>query len=95
VLCVDNRNEVKVGLAKSVYSMKTIVEISQFKNARLQVRTFEENGHQREKKGEREMEKRVRYSVHLERVMVSLIKLTVGQIPRSSMTYNPLETNRS
>ncbi len=75
--------------------MISIVEISQFKNARLQARTFEENGHQREKKGEREMEKRVRDNVHLERVTVSLIKLTVGQIVRCSMTYNPPETNRS
>jgi hypothetical protein len=37
--------------------MKTIVEISQFINPRLQVKTIGENRQQREKKGERERER--------------------------------------
>jgi hypothetical protein len=42
-----------------------------------------------EKERVREMEKRVRYSVWLERVMAWLVNLAIGQIMRSSMTDNP------
>jgi hypothetical protein len=48
---------------------------------------------QRERERAREMEKRVRYSVWLERVMVWLVNLAIGQIPRSSMKDNPQKQN--
>ncbi len=35
----------------------------------------------------------MRDSVKLEKVVMSLVNLTVGEIPRSSMMDNPLEVN--
>jgi hypothetical protein len=49
------------------------------------------HGWQGEKERAREMDKRVRDRVWLERVTALLVNLAVGQIPRSSMTDNPLE----
>ncbi len=43
--------------------------------------------------GEGKNEKRVRNSVKLEKVVMSLVNLTVGEIPRSSMMDKPLEVN--
>ncbi len=42
----------------------------------------------------RKKEERVRDCVKLVRVVALVVNLTVGQIPKSSVTVNPLETNR-
>ncbi len=47
-----------------------------------------------ERERERWKEKRVRDRVWLERVVVLLVNLTVGLIPRSSIMDNPLETKQ-
>jgi len=52
-----------------------------------------EHERQGEKERAREMEKRVRDSVWLDRVTASVVNSAVGQIPESSMTDNPLMQN--
>ncbi len=57
------------------------IEILHFLYTRLQVKTMCGNKLQREKERAIKNEKIVRYGVLLKRVLVSLINLTVGQIP--------------
>ena len=73
--------------------MIPVVRISQIIYARLQVKTIREGRQQREKERAKKGEKRVRDCVLLKVIVASLINLTVGQIPRSSMMDNPLEKN--
>ncbi len=89
LLCFETQNQVNIALTNSVHSMIPVVEISQFINARLKVKTIGGKKQQREKERTRNREKSVRDSVQLERVVASLINLTVSQIPMSSVTDNP------
>jgi hypothetical protein len=69
-----------------------VVEITLFLYAQLQVKIICRSKQQRE--NEKGRGKSERKCVWLKRVVASLINLTIGQILRSSMTVNPLETKQ-
>jgi hypothetical protein len=82
-----------VALVKSVYSMIPVVAIAQFLYRKLLVKIVGGHGRWREKERKRRWEKSVRDSLLPERFDLSLLNLTMGQIPSSSMMDNLLETN--
>ncbi len=58
MLCVDTRNEVNIGLTKSVNSIIPVVKISPFLYARLWVETLRGNKQWREKERARDKEEK-------------------------------------